>query len=81
MTMFCLNDINDGLGIRPILYLTNSKMLIVVLYLYLREFFFFLAQKGGRVVDRPGAVCMLILIPFSWEGLQTRIKSYSGDFL
>jgi hypothetical protein len=79
--MFCLNDINDGLGIRPILYLTNSKMLIVVLYLYLREFFFFLAQKGGSVVDRPGAVCMLILILLSWEELWTRSESYSRDIL
>lgn len=29
----------------------------------------------------PGAVYMLMLIPLSWEGLQTRSESYTGDFL
>lgn len=34
-----------------------------------------------NVVDGPGAVCMLMLIPFFWEGMGTRSESYSGDFL
>ena len=52
MTSFYLNDKNDGLGVRFILYLINYKMVIVVLYLYLRErfHFFLLEQKGGSVV-------------------------------
>ena len=33
------------------------------------------------VVDRPGAVCMLILILLSWEELWTRSESYSRDIL
>jgi hypothetical protein len=37
--MFYLSDINDGLGIRSILYFINYKVVIVVLYLYLREKF------------------------------------------
>jgi hypothetical protein len=32
-------------------------------------------------VDEPGAVCMLMLILLSWEGLGTRSESYPGDFL
>jgi hypothetical protein len=63
-------DKNDGLGIRPILYLINYKMIIVVLNLYLREkFCFLLEQKGGSVVDGPGDACIWMLIPFSQEGL------------
>ena len=55
--MFYLNDINDGLGVRSILYFINYKMLIVVLYLYLSEgFVFLLEQKAGNIVDVPGAV-------------------------
>jgi hypothetical protein len=37
--MFYFNNINDGLGVRFILYFINYKMVIVVLYLYLRERF------------------------------------------
>jgi hypothetical protein len=29
-------------------------------------------SEDGNVVDGPGAVCILMLIPLSWEGLQTR---------
>ena len=57
MTIFYLNDINDGLGIRSILYFIDNKVVIVVLYLYLRErFSFLLEQKGGNVENGPGAV-------------------------
>ena len=36
----------------------------------------------GNAVDGSGAVCILMLIPLSWEELQTRSESlYSGDFL
>jgi hypothetical protein len=55
--MFYLNDINDGLGIRSILYFIDYKMVIVALCLYLRErFCFLLEKKRGSVVDGPGAV-------------------------
>jgi hypothetical protein len=37
--MFCLDDINDGLGVRSVLYFIDYKMVIVMLYLYLRERF------------------------------------------
>ena len=51
-------------------------MVIVVLNLYLRErFCFLLEQEGGSVVDGPGAVCVLMLILLSWEGMQTRSDS------
>ena len=57
-----LIDKNDGLGVRSILYFINYKMVIVVLNLYLREkFCFLLEQKGGSVVDGPGAVEFLCL--------------------
>jgi hypothetical protein len=47
--MFYLNDITDGLGIRTILYFINYKMVIVVLYLYLREkFCFFIRTERGK---------------------------------
>jgi hypothetical protein len=29
-------------------------------------------EKGGSIVDGPGAVCILMLISLSWEGLRTR---------
>jgi hypothetical protein len=32
-------------------------------------------------VDGPGAVCTLMLILLSWEGLRTRNESYSGDLV
>ena len=60
--MFYFNDINDGLGVRSILYFIEYKMVIVVLYLYLRErFCFLLEQKGGSVVDvvLSGWMCVL----------------------
>ena len=67
--MFCLNDINDGLGVRSILYSINYKIVIVRLYLYLRgRFCNLLEQKGGSVVDGAGAVCILMLIPLSLRG-------------
>jgi hypothetical protein len=47
--VFYLNDINDRLGIRSILYLMNYKMVIVVIYLYLRERFCFLLNRKGEV--------------------------------
>ena len=73
MTTFHLHDLNNGLGVRSILYFINYKMITVVYYLYLRgRFCFLLELKGGRVVDGSGAVCSLMLIPFSWEGFQTR---------
>ena len=82
MTTFHLHDLNNGLGVRSVLYFTNYKMITVVYYLYLRgRFCFLLEQKGGRVVDGPGAVYMLMLIPLSWEGLQTKSESHLGDFL
>ena len=75
--MFYLNDINEGLGVRSILYFINYKMVIVVLCLYLRErFCFLLEKKGGSVVGGPGAVCIYMLILLSWEGLQTRSESH-----
>jgi hypothetical protein len=63
--MFYLNGINDGLGVRSILYfinykmviVINYKMVIVVLYLYLRErFCILLEHKGVSIVDGPGVV-------------------------
>ena len=73
--MFCLDDINDGLGVRSILYFINYKKVIVVPCLYLRErFCFLLEQKRGCIVDGPGAVCILMLIPLSWEELRRRSK-------
>ena len=73
MTTFHLHDLNNGLGVRSVLYFTNYKMITVVYYLYLRgRFCFLLELKGGSVVDGSGAVCILMLIPFSWEGFQTR---------
>jgi hypothetical protein len=51
-------------------------MVVVLLYLYLRErFCLLLEQKGGSVAYRPGTVCILMLIPLSWEGLQSRSES------
>ena len=46
MKLFYRNDKTDGLRVRPILYLINYKMVIVVLNLYLREVFFLFKQKG-----------------------------------
>jgi hypothetical protein len=34
-----------------------------------------------NVMDGSGAICMLMIIPLSQEGQQTRSESYSGDFL
>ena len=74
--MFYFIDKNDGLGVRSILYFINYKMVIVVLYLYLRErFCLLLEKKWGSVVDEPDAVCILMLILLSWEGLLTRCES------
>ena len=40
---------NDRLGVRSILYFINYKMVIVVLYLYLREkFCFFIRTERGK---------------------------------
>lgn len=38
-------------------------------------------SEVGGVVDGPSAVCILILIPLSWEGLWRRSESHSGDIL
>ena len=48
--MFYLNDKNDGLGVRSILYLINYKMVIVVLQIE-RQVLFLLEEKGASVVD------------------------------
>ena len=48
--MCYLNDINDGLGVRSVLYFIDYKMVIVVLYLYLRERFCFLLEQKGESV-------------------------------
>jgi hypothetical protein len=39
------------------------------------------AEGLQNVGDGSGVICVLMLIPFSWEELQTRNESYSGDFL
>ena len=62
----CTRKAVDGLSIRFILYFINCKMIIAVLYLYLKErFSFLLEQKGGSVMDGPAADCILMLIPLS----------------
>ena len=78
--MFYLKGINYGLGVRSILYLINYKMVIVVLYLYLRDFGFFFIRRERRkcCVDGPDAGCILMLILLSGSGCRLR---YSGDFL
>ena len=56
---FCITDKDVGLGVRSILYSINYKIVIVRLYLYLRgRFCTLLEQKGGSVVDGPGAILM-----------------------
>jgi hypothetical protein len=51
------------------MYFINYKMVMVVLNLYLRYKSLLSGQKVESVVDGPGGVCILMLIPFSQERL------------
>ena len=44
-------------------------------------FYFIVYSDYVYVVYGTDIVCLLVLIPVSWEGLRTRSESYSGDFL
>jgi hypothetical protein len=67
-----LIDKIDGLGVKCILYFINCRMVIVVLNLYLIEKSLLIGQKGRNIVECPGAVYILMLIPLPKEGLPRR---------